>query len=155
MHSKFSRQHLFPPLSVNHRFTFILVHEQGQLLLKNKNKFFAFLRLMELKINIWAFFNASTFIFISGDLFALIFCRKCSLLVLCRKNLHYIWCNFSIKLSKIAVPELHLLILLFGINLGSNISQKALKQHYTQCTICTFLVQIRCKLMHILAETLI
>ena len=58
MHSKISRQHLFPPLTVNHRFTFILVQEQGKLLL-NLNKIFAFLTLMEKIGKICIIFGAS------------------------------------------------------------------------------------------------
>ena len=67
-------RHLCPPLSVNQRFTFILFQEQGQLLSNKKKKIF--LMLMELKINICAFFSASTFIFIPGNLFAQILCRQ-------------------------------------------------------------------------------
>ena len=82
MHSEILLQHSFPPLSVNHRFTFILVQEQGKLLSNlNKNRF-CISDINGTQNHSCAFFSTCTFIFISGNLFAPIFCRKCSFLVL-------------------------------------------------------------------------
>ena len=80
-------------------------------------------------------FSTSIFILISGTLYAQIFyseifkCLECIFQVLFVKSLKYIWCKFCIMIREIMF-ELHLLMVLFGTNLVSNISIKILNKHH-------------------------